>query len=157
MKFFQVAALGTWGLLFFMTFAIALSSIGLNIYNIVIAVRGLKAYPPQEPCSGSENLHIFLIGVIAYSALALVSGCLSGLSGDSENRSSRGSSCSGIVNTFGLVWAILGTVWISNASACHASGQVIFSAAMDCLIVLWVCWGVVTCLILRLNEYEISL
>ncbi|RUO95543.1 hypothetical protein BC936DRAFT_143782 [Jimgerdemannia flammicorona] len=113
---FNSVGAGLGGITFVILIAFVLASMPLNIYNIVNASNGLKMYPDKEPCSGGDQLHTFLIGVIVCSSLSLINPMLACCSSSSSESSANGNSSQsttvstsgGFIGLFLLVWVILG-------------------------------------------------
>ena len=105
-------------LLFLIAFLAYVASGGLNVWNIVSAVRNLTH---GEACG---PLRRFLIGGIVASAIALLA-----FGG-------------GIGGIFILIWAILGLRWMSAAEgSCTAVAPHLYGAGRRTLWILWVTIG----------------
>ena len=108
----------SWFVIYMILFA---SAVGVSIWNIFLAVRGLSEFsdlPVIYPCF--QILETFFIGTIVASALViLVYGFLVG-------------------SVYILIWALLGQMWVLNVrERCPLAPTDILGIADTSLIILW--------------------
>jgi hypothetical protein len=106
----------------FLSFALLVyaAAFASSVWNIVMAVEGLRDMKAVTlpPCA--EILHTFLLGVIVASALVLLA------------------FAAGLAPIFILVWAILGHMWILDVEAhCRRAPDGFLELARRALTLLW--------------------